>query len=154
LLIERRGQDVDLFKGFYHVVGGYTEIEADLGPDGIPNFSGAILREMAEELGGVAPVAGSLRFTGLAYDCVYHHPELCFAALLSESLEDIRGMAKTTAEFHDVIRVGSGADALMEFMACEASRIVPTGKASLLLYGKLRFGAPWFDPAARIFSAR
>lgn len=149
LLVEERGDDVELYRNCFHVVGGYTERDLDREtnqPAGvvIPNFPGAIARELEEELGGIQPVPNTLRPIGLVYDCVYQHPELCFSAELKESLAEITETSQSTPEFNVVLEVYDRPEDLMSFLCTETSRIVPTGKAALLLYGHRTFGSDWF----------
>lgn len=144
LLLERRGDDVELYRGGFHVVGGYGDVQHDSQAGSQePDFARAILREIDEELNGAAVAVDTLRLNGLAYDLRSQHPELCFSASLCATLEQVRNVAGSSPEFHEVVPVANEAAALREFLHERANQIVPTGLASLALFGKREFGPAW-----------
>ena len=147
LLVEKRGNDVELYRGAFHVVGGYTEVGEDrrqlANGDWTPDFHVAILREIAEELNHVPVLNESLRCNGLVFDRHAGHPELCFSVDLAVTLARAAASAKESPEFHDMHPIADQPQALHDFLSQPNLPIVPAGWHALRLYGKSRFGADW-----------
>lgn len=145
VLVARRPGTSDINPGRWFLVGGFLE-PSDL-TDGGGVFGGAE-REVREELGLDAQDISGMRCTGLVYDEVVLHPELCFTTSLSLDLDDVR-RRRGDGELPAVEGVPADAEGLTSWLVAEGSTVVPTAAASVLLYGRHRFGRPWYDEAAR-----
>jgi 8-oxo-dGTP pyrophosphatase MutT (NUDIX family) len=145
VLVARRPLDSDINPGRWFLVGGFLE-PSDL-TDGGGVFGGAE-REVREELGLDAQDVSGTRCTGLVYDEVVLHPELCFTTSLGLDLDDVR-RRRGDGELSAVEGAPADADGLRSWLVAEGSMVVPTAAASVLLYGRNRFGRSWYDDAAR-----
>jgi 8-oxo-dGTP pyrophosphatase MutT (NUDIX family) len=141
LLVERRGS-VDAHAGSRHVIGGFAERTVDV-IDGLPAPFLAIERECIEET-GFRPEAKNLRVIGLTYDRVIPHPELCFAGRVDATLAEIRAGAGTRDEFHRVETLRAEPGDVLAFLAEPGVPWSPTGRAALLLWGRVRWGEDWY----------
>jgi 8-oxo-dGTP pyrophosphatase MutT (NUDIX family) len=143
-LVARRPSTADINPGKWFLVGGFLE-PSDLVP-GSGIFAGAE-REVCEELGLRAEELSGTRCTGLVYDDVVLHPELCFTTSISLPLDEVR-RRHGDGELSAVHGVPADATDLTTWLVSEGSSVVPTAAASILLYGRSRFGRSWYEDAA------
>jgi len=138
LLIEKRGHTVGLYKGGFHVVGGYADLTHDVELDQHtghweprPDF--AILREIREEMNIPTNLSvHNLRPTVLAYDTTNQHPELCFFATINLHSREIVDLARQTAEFQNINLLDAEVECVSEFLKVNRAKVVPTGLAAML----------------------
>jgi 8-oxo-dGTP pyrophosphatase MutT (NUDIX family) len=142
ILIEKR-VGTDVYAGRYHVVGGFADREKDL--DG-PHFDpfGAIAREVCEETGLKLPKS-SFVCTGLVYDVLTPHPELCFSTRSTDSFHVEKGFERSDGEIRALEFLEDSPESLGSFIRKNHGRISATGEPSLLLYGLNAYGEEWFD---------
>ena len=143
LLVEQR-TGVDVHAGRLHVIGGFLDPQVDGGTTPPDPFVAAA-REVREEI-GLTLDPDSIRFSGLVYDLLVPHPEMCFGVQVAESFEDIQRTfegASTDGEVQRLQAVDSSADALGSFLRERYGEVSPTGWACLLLWGARRHGDGW-----------
>ncbi len=143
ILVTGRPQSSDINPGRWFLVGGFLE-PSDLA-DGGGVFAGAE-REVREELGLGAGEVSNTRCTGLVYDDIVLHPELCFTTSLSLSLDEVC-QRRGDGELAAVRGAPADADGLARWLVAAGSTVVPTAAACLLLFGRGRFGPSWYDDA-------
>lgn len=144
IVIEKRG-NVDVYSGRYHVIGGFMERPHDF-YEGTPNPFHGIAREVEEEVGLKLP-AHAVRLTGVVYDLITPHPELCFCAESNLSSREITRIFLRSEKDHEVEKlsyIDASKEKLGEFIVSRRRVTSVTGQACLLLYGKHKYGAAWF----------
>jgi 8-oxo-dGTP pyrophosphatase MutT (NUDIX family) len=140
VLLGRRNAAVAYYPERVHPFAGALEPA-----DGDDVFA-AVRRELAEELSlGAAEVPG-LSCAGLVEDRALRQPELVFLARCALARHDVE--ARLDRVEHRGVRAvpatpGDVAAALSETL------LTPVAVASLLLWGRARFGREWFDAGRR-----
>jgi 8-oxo-dGTP pyrophosphatase MutT (NUDIX family) len=141
LMLGRRNGSVAYYPGRVHPFAGSLEpTDADV-------FA-AVRRELAEELSlGDADLA-DLRCTGVAEDVSLRQPELIFAA--ATRLTRLQVEARVDPDEHAGIWAVPATQGDI-VTAIDAGRhlLTPVAVASLLLWGRIRFGDDWFAHAGR-----
>lgn len=144
VIIEKRG-GVDVYSGKYHVIGGFMDRPQDLN-NGIPDPFKAIGREVKEEV-GLTLRNDRIQMTGLVYDRITPHFEICFcteSSLLSKEILDIFVNSEKDCEVDKLEFIDASEDKLAKFISSRRHLIAVTGQACLTLYGKHRYGTTWF----------
>ena|GEM_PF-3718741 len=142
LAIERRSEQVAERAGFYHVK-----------PSGHPqppeSFTQGVLTELEEELGVRRNEVAEMLCTGLVRDAVNYKPELTYVLRIRATSADVRSRAKADAwESAELSFIPASPDMLADWLARHVHDTVPAGHAALLLYGRERFGAAWYERVA------
>lgn len=123
-------EGVDLDEGLYDVPGGMIDHR-----DGDP-FE-AVQREINEEL-GLAIDVQNIVCSGLIYDLVHPHYELCFFAPAGVPFAALTGLHPAERESGPLEGIANSTEALSQFTEAEATRISPTGHGCLMLCSELR----------------
>lgn len=145
IIMERR-RGVDVYEGRYHVIGGFMERPHDM-RNGIPDPFQGIAREVEEEV-GLKIRTDTMGLTGVVYDLITPHPELCFCAesnLRNQEIADIFLDCRKDHEVEKLSFVDGSKDPLAAFIMSQHTVISVTGQACLLLYGRQKYGTTWFD---------
>ena len=114
--------------------------------EGIPDPFQGIAREVEEEVGLKLPI-GTMRLTGVVYDLITPHPELCFCAesnLSSREITRIFHGSEKDREVEKLSYIDASKEKLGEFIVSKRHVTSVTGQACLLLYGKHKYGTAWF----------
>ena len=138
LLRGRRNDSLAYYPGRLHPFAGALE-------PGDRDLFAAVRRELAEELGLGDEDVAEVRCTGVAEDRALRQPELIFRVRSVRTREEVERRVDR-AEHH-----ASWAVPATEGEVARAAReplITPVGAASLLLWGRVRFGKRWFEAAA------
>ena len=145
ILVEKRS-GADVYVGRYHVIGGYADRNKDLRASSFNPFD-AIAREVNEET-GLALSPSSFICSGLAYDVLTPHPELCFVAQAPHSHEVLEAHKKSDGEIRALEFVEDSPQSLENFLRQHHGQISATGEAALLLHGLHSYGQFWFASAS------
>ena len=141
LMLGRRNASVAYYPGRVHPFAGSMDpTDADV-------FA-AVRRELSEELSLYEADLTDLRCTGVAEDVSLCQPELIFAAATRSSRSQVE------ARVHPDEHAGTWAlpatpDAIGTVIETARHELTPVAVASLLLWGRIRFGDGWFTAAAR-----
>jgi hypothetical protein len=149
IVIERRSQ-IDAYRGRYHVIAGFMEKDADT-TNGGPDPFEVINREVREELGVV--LDGEPRATGLIRTAM--GSEVCFSSSLSisfKALLETKAGARTDAEIDDLLGIGDSPTSVVSFLVEHSADVVPSGRACLLLHGRVAYGEQWYNEAVERLS--
>jgi 8-oxo-dGTP pyrophosphatase MutT (NUDIX family) len=139
LLLGRRNTSVVYYPNRLHPFAGSLE------PGDADPFD-AVRRELREELSMVDGDIADMRCTGLVEDLRLLQPELIFAVETSLSLDELASQVDET-EHHSIWSTPATIDAVQAALAAQRDQLTPVAIASLLLWGRLRFGQTWFDDA-------
>jgi 8-oxo-dGTP pyrophosphatase MutT (NUDIX family) len=145
ILIEKRS-GTDVYAGRYHVIGGYADRNKDLRASSFSPFD-AIAREVNEET-GLALGPHSFICSGLAYDVLTPHPELCFVAQAPHSHQVLEAHKKSDGEIHALEFLDDSPESLQNFLRQHHDKISATGEAALLLHGLHSYDQSWFASAS------
>jgi 8-oxo-dGTP pyrophosphatase MutT (NUDIX family) len=146
----RRSDKVAYHASHVHTFGGSLEV-ADRGDDGHIDAFGSVRRELEEELGLAADEVSDLHAVGIVRDTEIVQPELLFEGSVALSFDELVNRwrkAESMAEHVELVRLADDADAIVPFIRT-CGPIAPVAVAALLLFGRSRFGRPWFDAALR-----
>lgn len=149
LLMGRRNERVAYYPGRIHPFAGCLEpADANAGTDA-PNLFTAVKRELAEELRLTSSDIQLVRLTGLAYDVQLRQPELIFRVKTTHPRRTIESQIDA-AEHDGVVAVRAlavdVAAAVDDGIAQQT--FTPVAAASLLLWGRSRFGHAWYAATA------
>jgi 8-oxo-dGTP pyrophosphatase MutT (NUDIX family) len=128
------------YAGRVHIFAGTLE------PPEADDVFAAMRRELNEELHLTADQISEITLLGLVEDTSLHQPELVFDAVSNLKRDEIAARLDA-AEHSAPVSVEAKPSSLQEAIA-DAS-FTPVAAAALLLCGRRRFGADWFDAAAR-----
>jgi len=138
LLLGRRTNTVAYYPGRIHPFAGALE------PRDGPDVFKAVLRELREELGLERDDLDNLRCAGLVEDNALRQPELVFLARCRLSRRRVEKKLDPV-EHHGVYALPATPEGIAGAMAYAA--LTPVAVASLLLWGRARFGEAWFEAA-------
>jgi len=144
LVAERQRVERDV--GRYHVVGGFMDRQWDGAAR--PDPFGAMRREILEE-SGLNTDPDRILCLGLVYDRGSPHPELCFTAQVELPFQEIAKAVPADSELRTVEFVSDDRTALKQFIRRNRNNLCATGQASLVLYGRYRYGRRWFPMPTR-----
>jgi hypothetical protein len=150
IVVEQRGAHL-LYAGRLHVVGGYVDSAQDLDGD-CPDPWAAMARECSEELAWT-PRGADLTLTGMAYDVVTPHPELCFTTTSPLGLDALVAGARSRGEFAPSRALSDAPDDVAALLDRRGPTLVPSARAALLLHGRVRFGETWFQRRFEVHAA-
>jgi 8-oxo-dGTP pyrophosphatase MutT (NUDIX family) len=136
LLLGHRTHVVAYYPGRIHPFSGCLE-------PGDANLFTAVARELKEELSLDAGDVKEIRCTGIAEDTSLRQPELIFAVESKRTRSEIEARLDWL-EHQSVFAIDANADAVEAVIRAEP-RLTPVAIASLLLWGRLKFGQPWFE---------
>jgi hypothetical protein len=140
LMYGRRNANVAYYPHRVHPFAGTLE-EQDLG-----DAFDAPLRELREELDLGDKDIDPIRCIGIAEDAMIRHPELIFHVRTNQTRQQIEDNVRHD-EHAGCVAVETHKDALDQAIA-SAGDFTPIAIATLLLFGKDRFGPAWFHRAA------
>jgi 8-oxo-dGTP pyrophosphatase MutT (NUDIX family) len=138
LLLGFRNNSVAYYPHRVHPFAGSLE------PTDFDVFS-AITRELREELSLSAAEIVEMRCTGITEDASLRQPELIFAAELALTESEIDSRLDRQ-EHSSLWRIPATAGGVHAAIASD-TRLTPVGLASLLLWGKFRYGSRWYQEA-------
>lgn len=148
LIVQERSEHHVRYPGWYHVCGGMLETQP-VGDGRIVAPFAWMQTELYEELTIDPAWIGTMRCLGLVRDLHSMRPELVFETVLT--VPTARFAHRCGPEHSDLVLIDDAADDLRRFVEGHGARMVPSGLACLLMYGKRRFGIPWYDKALEIF---
>ena len=171
-LVDSHGRDVManpvgvsclLLSGDGHAIMGHRRSTLAYYPSRVHPFAGsidpsdahpfdAVRREMREELSLADAKITDTRCTGVVEDHLLRQAELVFYAQSDLPL-DVLAAAVQEEEHHAVWSIAMTPAALGEAIAHEAG-LTPVACASLLLWGRLRFGQGWYDASYAVARQR
>jgi 8-oxo-dGTP pyrophosphatase MutT (NUDIX family) len=140
LLMGRRNASVAYYPGRVHPFAGALE------PRDADDVFAAVQRELAEELNFTAEDVGEVRCTGIAEDRSIRQPELIFRVNSTRTRAQIEATLDRT-EHHASWAIAATAEAV-DLVLGEPAALTPVAVAALLLWGRAKFGSPWFDQRA------
>lgn len=141
LLLGRRNDAVAYYPGRIHPFAGALEPDADRA-----DVFAAAERELREELSLDAAELSDLRCTGLAEDPALRQPELIFRVRCTLRRPQVEEKLDPV-EHRGVFAVPATPQGVASALADPL--LTPVAVASLLLWGRLEFGADWFDKRLR-----
>ncbi|MBA2287767.1 MAG: NUDIX hydrolase [Ktedonobacteraceae bacterium] len=143
ILLDKR-QDVDVYEGRYHTIGGAFERGRDT-TEGRPDPFKAIRREIREETGVQEDDIAEQYCLGAVYDLLTPHSELCFLTRLRIPLSTVHTRTPEDDEIKQLHTLAVTAESLRAFILEHHGAISATGEPNLLLYSGLKFGEAWFE---------
>ena len=141
LLLGRRNAEVAYYPNRVHPFAGALEPR-----DGNDVFA-AVRRELHEELGLDASAIEDTHCTGLVEDDALRQPELIFRVLTSRTRRQIEAQVLPD-EHRDSVAILADQDAIGK--AVSAPALTPVAVASLMLWGRVKFGGEWFADVQRL----
>ena len=141
LIVQERSNNHIRYPGWYHVCGGMLEVQP-VGDEQIVDPFSWMQTELDEELTIDSSWIASMRCLGLVRDLHNMRPELAFETVLTVPTN--RFAHWCGPEHSDLVLLDDAPDDLRRFVADHGARMVPSGLACLLMYGKRRFGQPWY----------
>lgn len=141
LVLGRRNAAVAYYANRVHPFAG--TIDPDDGDD--PFVSAQ--RELAEELNLAEDAIAELLCVGLVEDAALLQPELIFIARTTRTRNDVDRHVDR-AEHHATYAICAENDAVAT--AVREPLMTPVAVASLLLWGRLRFGPAWFERECQV----
>jgi 8-oxo-dGTP pyrophosphatase MutT (NUDIX family) len=142
LLMGRRNASVAYYPNRVHPFAGALE------PRDADDVFAAVRRELAEELNLTAADVGEVRCTGIAEDRSIRQPELIFRVTSTRTRAQIEATLDRT-EHHASWAIAATGKAVDEALReASAAVLTPVAVAALLLWGRAKFGEPWFDQRA------
>ena len=140
LLLGRRNASVAYYPGRVHPFAGALE------PRDAEDVFAAVRRELAEELSLADADLEELRCTGLVEDAALRQPELIFRVRCRLTKEAVEAKLDPV-EHRGTWSVRAARDEIQA--ALFQPELTPVAVASLLLWGRARFGAEWFEAFAQ-----
>ncbi len=142
LVFGRRNASVAYYPQKIHPFAGALE------PKDAADVFAAIHRELAEELSFTPTDIADIRCTGIAEDISIKQPELIFRAVTTRTLAQLQATIDRT-EHHESFSLPATHEGVDKALKCVRSEMTPVAMASLLLWGRVRFGVQWFDARTR-----
>jgi len=139
LMLGRRNSTVAYYPNLLHPFAGALE------PEEADDVFKAIRRELREELHFHDGDLAEIRLMGMVEDANLRQPEPIFYVRSTRSRAEIEKLVQQE-EHHDSWAVRADRQAMEEALR-DVSRFTPVGVASLLLWGRSRFGDAWFGKA-------
>jgi hypothetical protein len=140
LLLGRRNASVAYYPNRTHPFAGALE------PRDRGDVFAAVERELAEELSLRDSDIAEIRCTGIAEDVALRQPELIFRVRTTLTRSQIESQVHTE-EHGDSIAIHARPEHVLQVLDHPA--LTPVAIASLLLWGRVRFGLSWFQQAAQ-----
>ena len=141
LLVGQRNRSVHQHSEWWHVCGGHidpSDQEHRAAGEGKPSPSRAMMDELSAELGLVSEEIDGLHCTGIVRDLSSWKPELTFWAQATIRAQEILDRARRAKEQEATWHaLEDSAQAVEGFLQERSGRVVPVGKAALLLYVRL-----------------
>lgn len=142
LVVQKRSGSHIRYPGWYHVCGGILESQRIAERTVVDPFAWMQV-ELHEELSIKPGFIQHMTCLGLVKDRQNQRPELVFETWLGVKTE--RFARQQGPEHSELLLIPDAAIDLRKFIVDREPRLVPSGLASLLLYGKTRYGHSWFD---------
>jgi len=140
LMLGKRNGSVAYYPHRTHPFAGALE------PRDRGDLFAAVARELEEELSMGAEDIGEMRCTGIAEDLALRQPELLFRVRTKLSRTQVESQLHRE-EHGDSVAVKAGSGEVGEFLSDPS--LTPVAVASLLLWGRVRFGGDWFEERSR-----
>ena len=136
LLLGRRNSTVAYYPERVHPFAGALEPKDD------GNLFAAVRRELHEELTLADSQIVEVHCTGIAEDIALRQPELIFRVKSNTSRAQIESQLKTE-EHQESVAIEAKPEAVAQ--AIVDTRLTPVAVASLLLWGRVKFGDAWYS---------
>jgi 8-oxo-dGTP pyrophosphatase MutT (NUDIX family) len=140
LLLGRRNASVAYYPGRVHPFAGALE------PKDAGDVFAAVRRELREELSLAEADVIDIRCAGLVEDRTLRQPELIFLARCRLTRETVEAKLDPV-EHRGTWSVPAARDAIQA--ALSEPELTPVAVASLVLWGRARFGTEWFEAFAQ-----
>jgi 8-oxo-dGTP pyrophosphatase MutT (NUDIX family) len=156
LMLGRRNARVAYYPSRVHPFAGCLEpVEGQSGESTGPEQKGpdvfaAVRRELFEELGLGIDDVPAIRCTGIAEDVYLRQPELIFRVKCTLTRSQIASQVARD-EHHESWSVPATPSGVEAGLA--DPELTPVAVASLLLWGRIAFGAEWFEAHERSFQS-
>jgi hypothetical protein len=138
ILCGRRPVDTEMNPNKHFVIGGF------LTPRDINLFEG-IFREIYEETGIPSTSHKHVLCSGLVYDLVKPHPEICFSTSIIESFETVCTYTPLDKEVVSLDSIVNTEESITSWLLkLHPTKVVGTAEGCLLLHGLQTFGHEWF----------
>lgn len=150
LAFGRRSERVAYHARHLHPFGGMLE-KADRQADEACDVFAAATRELHEELNVQGADIAEIVIIGLVCDCAIMQPELLFKAKLTVSRGELTerfGSASDKDEHTRLEFVRAERDAIVPFLEA-AAPVSAVAKGALVLFGRARWGEPWYEETCR-----
>lgn len=143
ILCGKRPAKSNIYPGRYYLVGGYqTHKDLQAGSD---LFQG-ICREIHEETGISYSSHQNMICTGLIYDVMMPHPELCFSTHVTEYFETIRSFRHQDQEVQTLEFIDNLPESISAWILhLHPTQVVGLTEGCLLLHGLQAFGESWYN---------
>jgi 8-oxo-dGTP pyrophosphatase MutT (NUDIX family) len=141
LMMGRRNDSVAYYPSRIHPFAGALEpADSEVGEG--PDLFAAVARELAEELSIASHEIAEMRCTGVVEDVALRQPELIFRVRTDLTRRQIEQRLDPDEHVSTYPIRATSADVEA---ALREPLLTPVGAASLLLWGRIRFGQEWFD---------
>ncbi len=150
ILYGRRNDRVACHPGYVQAFGGSLEV-GELRPDGTFDAFDCVLRELHEEAGVQDSDVTEIVCVGLARDREIRQPELIFDVHVRQSREEMANRLRhddPEQEHTEIVMCRDAQDAIVPFIRT-VGLMSPVSVGALFLHGRQRFGADWYEQAAR-----
>lgn len=144
LMLGRRNSSVAYYPNRIHPFAGALEPKESI------DLFAEIERELAEEIGFTAADIASAVCVGLAEDISLRQPELIFAIQSHRTRREIEATLDAGEHLACVAIAGDRAEVEA---ALRDESLTPIAMATILLWGREKFGADWFDEFRATLSA-
>ncbi len=136
LLLGRRRPTLAYYPGRLHPFAGAME-PGDRGP------IEAVRRELREELHLNHRDIADVRCIGIVEDSLLRQAELLFVAHCAKTRDELIARLDDD-EHHDAWSIPATSEAMQDAMNVEDA-LTPVARASMLLWGRIKFGHAWFE---------
>ena len=142
----RRSERVYYHQGYLQAAGGMLEQDDRL-DHGRYDLFGCMARELSEELGMGQEDLAAMTIIGLVRDKSILQPELLFDVEVNLSRKDLTARftpARSDGEHTAIEFLYDDPEGYMPFLKA-TNLVTPVAQALLLLHGRLRWGAEWYE---------
>ena len=142
----RRSDRVYFHRGHLQAFGGMLE-QDDRVEDGRYDLFGRMARELSEELGVSQDQLATMTVIGLVRDKSILQPELLFDVEVNLTRRELTtrfSPARSDGEHTAIEFLYDEPEGYLPFLI-KTKRITPVAQAMLLLHGRLRWGAEWYE---------
>ena len=146
LIMGRRNHFVAYYPGRVHPFAGCLE-PTD------PDVFAAVIRELSEELSLNPDDVIDLRCTGIVAELNLHQTELIFATTVAATKAELISRLDT-AEHAATWSVPATAAEISAVIGGPDQGLTPIAIASLVLWGRIKWGQDWFESANRLYQTR
>ncbi len=147
LLMGRRNASVAYYPNRLHPFAGAIEPRGES-----VNLFVEVRRELREELSLNDQDIAEIRCTGIVEDTTLRHPEMMFAVRSNRTRAEIESQVDAGEHFASWSVKAAADEVSALFRSRDAKLLTPVAIASLLLFGRLKFGQKWFAENCLFFN--